>query len=141
MLFRSVFDIEGGSTKFEIGEKVTQVLIPATETDDAVEIYGKVLRFEKPTSADVLKIYLGEVSTNTGKYNRFQLTSGETDVLVGQTSGAEWNITRCYDIQDTDVDRTFVSNDQQAQNLNFEIEGNAVIDFTEHNPFGEPNQL
>jgi hypothetical protein len=137
-----VFDIENGNgTKFKIGEKVTQVLVPGTVSTPAVEIYGKVLRFEQASPTDVLKIYLGEVSTNTGKYNKFQVTSGPTDILVGQTSGAEWNITRCYNIQDADIDRTFVNNDQQAQNLPLELEGNSVIDFSESNPFGEPNQL
>ena len=87
------------------------------------------------------KVHLGEVVTSNGVYGKFRVSTGSADKLVGQTSGASWSITRCYDIQDTDVDRTFMSNDQQAQNLNFEIEGNAVIDFSEHNPFGEPNQL
>jgi hypothetical protein len=136
-----VFDITGSGTKFTIGEKVTQVLIPATETDPAVEIYGKVLRYEQPAPTSTLKVYLGEVATNNGQFGKFRVTTSTTDKLVGQSSGVSWTITRCYDIQDTDVDRTFVNNDQQAQNQNFEIEGNAVIDFTEHNPFGDANQL
>lgn len=133
-------DISGGSTRFAIGEMVKQVLIPATETDPAVEIYGKVLRYA--LLEDQLKVAIGELSSNSGKFEKFRISTGSLDKLESQTTAVKWTITKVYDINEPeDSNLTFVSNNQQAQNNAFEVEGNAVIDFTENNPFGDPNQL
>jgi len=131
--------ISGSGQKFTIGEMVTQTLSPATETSNSVEIYGKVLRYIQEVSTDPLKVAIGEISTNTGEYGMFQASSGSADALVGQKSGVAWSITRVYDIADTDTNLTFVNNDRQAQNRDFEVQGNSVIDFSESNPFGEVN--
>lgn len=127
-----VFDIENGNgINFQIGEKITQVI------GVGAEMYGKVLRFEE-TAGQPLKMYVGQLSTNTGAFNLFQITTGISDKLVGQTSGAQWDITKIYDIHNVDLDRTFVSNSQGAQNHAFEQEADEIIDFTENNPFGDP---
>jgi hypothetical protein len=125
----------GNGTDFAIGERVTQVLAPATVSTAAMEIYGSVTKFD---AANKL-LTIGLVKTNTGKFNKFTVTSGSTDKLVGTTSGASWSITKVWDIDDT-TDRTFQTNSQQAQNHSFEQEGNANLVFDEMNPFGEPNQ-
>lgn len=130
-----VFDIENSNgTNFQIGEIVTQVIGVDSE------VYAKVLRFEQPTSG-ALRIYLGQITSNTGAFAQFKVTAGASDVLTGGTSGAEWDITRVYDIDDTDINRTFVNSNENAQNRDFEIDGNDIIDFTEANPFGDPNDL
>lgn len=133
------FDIESSNgTAFTIGEKVTQTLVPATLSTPASEIYGKVLRFDQPASGP-LRVCLGEISSNTGKYAEFRVGTGTSDKLVGQKSGAQWSITRAYNINDTDTNLTFQQNAQGAQNRDFEVTADSIIDFTERNPFGEPS--
>lgn len=122
-------------TKFEIGETVKQIVSPSTQSTDAVEIFGKVLRFnqivpENPNSE--LRIALGEIRMSNGNFGAFDLGQ-----LVGLTSGAEWEITKVYDLDIASEDLTFNGNAQGAQNYDFEKQGSDIIDFSEHNPFGE----
>jgi hypothetical protein len=44
-----------------------------------------------------------------------------------------------YTLADDDVNNTFAS-DSQAKNVQFEIEGDNFIDFSESNPFGDPSE-
>ena len=134
-----VFKIgNSNGTQFEIGETVTQILSPASGQEAAKTISAQVLRFEQVGgNANLLKVYLGLVTTNTGDYNEFQVTENQIGKLIGQTSGAQWDIIEAYTIASVSEDRTFVNSNQQAQNRAFEVESNAIIDFTEHNPFGE----
>jgi len=133
-----VFKIgNSNGTKFALGESVTQILVPASGGTAAKTISAQVLRFEEIGIAGQLNIYLGLVTTNTGDYNEFQVTGGQIGKLVGATSGAQWDILQAYTIATISDDRTFVNNNQEAQNRAFELESNDIIDFTEHNPFGE----
>ena len=63
-----------------------------------------------------------EVGTVTGEFTR-----GET--ITGQTSGAAYEL-RVADAQPAD--------DGFADNINIETEADAIIDFSEQNPFGMP---
>ena len=63
-----------------------------------------------------------EVATVTGEFTR-----GET--ITGQTSGAAYEL-RVVDAQPAD--------DGFADNINIETEADAIIDFSEQNPFGMP---
>ena len=63
-----------------------------------------------------------EVGTVSGEFTR-----GET--ITGQTSGAAYKL-RIADAQPAD--------DGFADNINIETEGDAIIDFSEQNPFGMP---
>jgi hypothetical protein len=133
-----VFKIgNSNGTQFELGETVTQILSPASGGIAAKTISAQVLRFEDINIAGQLNLYLGLVTTNTGDYNEFQVTENEIGKLIGQTSGAQWDILQTYTIATETSDRTFVNSNQQAQNRTFELESNTIIDFTEHNPFGE----
>lgn len=135
-------DIAGGTERFELGEKVKQVLIPATVTDPAVEIYGKVLKYQKTGEGSQLSVAIGDLSSSSGKFEKFRVSTGANDKLESLSTDRAWTITKIYDIDEPeDTNRTFIGNNQQAQNNAFEVEGNAVIDFTEENPFGDPNQL
>lgn len=131
-----VFDIgNSNGTEFEVGESVYQTLA------DGLQIYGKVLRYEQPSSGEPLKIYLGGIHTSDGKFHQFTVTTGVGNRLVGEISGAYWDIQKIYAIDTIEENRTFVNSNQQAQNRGFELEGNAIIDFSETNPFGEPRIL
>jgi hypothetical protein len=130
------FDIENSNgTKFVIGETVKQIVSPATNSTDAVEIFGKVLRFDQKIPTDPysqLRIALGEIRMSNGNFGGFALGQ-----LIGMTSGAEWDITKVYDLDTEGENLTFNGNAQGAQNYDFEKQGSDIIDFSEQNPFGE----
>jgi hypothetical protein len=130
------FTIENSNgTDFVIGETVKQIVSPATQSTDAVEIFGKVLRFDQkvPTNPNSeLRIGLGEIRMSNGNFGRFSLGP-----LIGLTSDAEWDITKVYDLDTASENLTFNGNAEGAQNYDFEKQGLDIIDFTENNPFGE----
>ena len=134
-----VFSINNSNgTIFKIGETVTQTLVAAVGSTPAITISAKVLRFEETNVSGELKIYLGILSSSAEDYREFRITTNSGDKLVGEKSGAQWNIIEAYTIATEEQDRTFVNNNQQAQNRNFELDADEIIDFTESNPFGEP---
>jgi hypothetical protein len=130
------FDINNSNgTKFVIGETVKQIVSPATNSTDAVEIFGKVLRFDQKIPTDPysqLRIALGEIRMSNGNFGGFALGQ-----LIGMTSGAEWDITKVYDLDTEGENLTFNGNAEGAQNYDFEKQGSDIIDFSEQNPFGE----
>ena len=79
--------------------------------------------------------------TGIGEVTRFDLTNNQlelvnvtgsftdNDTVVGQTSGAEWTINTFSSIENEYV--------PIADNTFFETQGDALIDWTEGNPFGE----
>ena len=132
--------ISGGASRFELGELVKQVLVPATTGEPAVEIYGKVLKYMLDDGD--LKVAIGDLSSSSGKFEKFRLSTGSADRLESRETSLKWSITKVFDIDEPEAtNMTFTGNNRQAQNNAFEIEGNAVIDFSESNPFGDPNQL
>ena len=102
-------------TSFKIGETVTQVLVPAAGSDPAITISAQLLRFEEINVAGQINVYLGLVSTDDGEYHEFEVTTGQVGKLIGQESGAQWDILTAYTIRTETADRTFVNNNQQAQ--------------------------
>lgn len=135
-------EITGGTARFALGEKVKQVLIPATVTTDAVEIYGKVMKYAVDETTGALRVAIGELSSNSGKFEKLRVSTGSSDLLESTDTNITWSITKVFDIAEPEeTNLTFTGNNQQAQNNAFEVEGNSIIDFTEHNPFGDPNQL
>lgn len=131
-------DISGGVEKFPIGTLVKQILIPATQSTGAVEIYGKVLKYVQDDPDSQLRVAIGEVATNNGKFAKFRDDDGDLLLSKDGVLDYEWTIDKVYDLDD-DENLTFVSNNVEAQNYEFEQEGNEFIDFSENNPFGEPN--
>jgi hypothetical protein len=135
------FEINGTGPLFTVGEDVKQVLVPASGGNPAQEIYGKILKIDKESPTAAYKIAIGGISTNTGEFAKFRVTTGATDKLVGLASGAQWNITVAYEIDNTQTNLTFVNNAQGAQNRAMEVTADTIIDFTESNPFGDPSNV
>jgi len=136
------FEINSGNgTLFAVGEDVKQVLVPASGGNPAQEIYGKILKIDKESPTAAYKIAIGGISTNAGEFAKFRVTTGATDKLVGLASGAQWNITVAYEIDNTQTNLTFVNNAQGAQNRAMEVTADTIIDFTESNPFGDPSNV
>ena len=80
-------------------------------------------------------VVVGEVSNWAGASERLNIVHNTKtlqvgDTLVGAESGASRTIASITDIMT-------MSNDGNAQNLDFETKGDAYLDFSETNPFGE----
>jgi len=115
---------------FEVGEKITQTI------STGVTVHG----------------ILQDIDASFTGYSIFTLsnfgTSGTTNVkdfnttaaITGASSGATaTSIDTIYGINDSSPNDSYVlPNDSQADNVDFEIEGDSFLDFSETNPFGEP---
>lgn len=90
-------------------------------------------------TAEVLKIDGSKISISPITFvNGSEVSPSLNWMIVSDSTGTVSRVTSLYDLTDgSDVD-TSGMNDPFAKNATFEAEGDAILDFTEHNPFGEP---
>lgn len=112
------------SIEFIIGENIQQEITSGS----GEYITGNVVAFDSVTRI----ISINEWATTDGKYHDFNLVSD----LVGLTSGATYDVTDVYQIDDT-LDKQAFGNDNLSQNQEFEAVKSDIIDFSENNPFGD----
>tara|TARA_Y100000385_G_scaffold137489_1_gene142885 strand:- start:1185 stop:2153 length:969 start_codon:yes stop_codon:yes gene_type:complete len=132
-----------GGNHFTVGETVTQTVATG------ITVFGEVQTITKTsdTAATISVSNIGTVDTTntatlTDSARDFLVSSasaGFSANLVGSTSTHTCAITNVYTLADDDVNNTFAS-DSQAKNVQFEIEGDNFIDFSESNPFGDPSE-
>tara|TARA_B110001450_G_scaffold141036_1_gene132044 strand:- start:1011 stop:1916 length:906 start_codon:yes stop_codon:yes gene_type:complete len=114
-----------GSGIYEVGEDVTQ-----TNATSGITVTGEV------STVSSGKIEISSQVASDGSNTLFAPTSaGTTGNIIGATSTAS------YEIASIDAFSSIDSNDPYADNEDFETIGNNFIDFTETNPFGEPNVI
>ena len=122
-----------GGTHFEVGEIVRQT-VDSSVTPNVI-VFGEVQQRTK--SSDILsKIWVSNIGT-TGSTDAKSFTQGGT--ITGDTSAYTGTIAKVYS------DVAYVtgnswSTDEQAQNVEFEIDADGFIDFSEANPFGDPSE-
>ena len=132
---------------FLVGETVTQTLL--SDATGVITVFGEVQTVTK-TSDSAATISVSNIGTAdttnaatlTDSARDFLVSSGSAGFsanLVGSTSTHTCVITNVYTLADDDVNNTF-SSDSQAKNVQFEIEGDNFIDFSESNPFGDPSE-
>lgn len=128
---------------FIVGETVTQTLATG------ITVFGEVQSIIK-TSDTVATITVSNIGTEdttndantTDSARDFLVTSGSAGFsanLIGSDSENTCVITNVYTLSDDSVVNTFPS-DSQAKNVQYEIEGDNFIDFSEANPFGDPSE-
>ena len=122
-----------GGTHFEVGEIVRQT-VDSSVTPNVI-VFGEVQQRTK--SSDILsKIWVSNIGT-TGSTDAKSFTQGGT--ITGDTSAYTGTIAKVYsDV--ADVTGNSWSTDEQAQNVEFEIDADGFIDFSESNPFGDPSE-
>lgn len=122
-----------GGTHFEVGEIVRQT-VDSSVTPNVI-VFGEVQQRTK--SSDILsKIWVSNIGT-TGSTDAKSFTQGGT--ITGDTSAYTGTIAKVYsDV--ADVTGNSWSTDEQAQNVEFEIDADGFIDFSEANPFGDPSE-
>lgn len=113
---------------FTPGEKLTVNLANSTVTG-SVEFLGYY-----KDSNDVIRTRIGVPTWSDSNYHII----GVNDTLTSIDNGYMVTIQEIYEMSSTDSNA--FENDLNAQNDVFEINGNAYIDFSQMNPFGEPNQ-
>jgi len=121
---------DGNGIQFAAEEDVRQ-LVGFNDDGSAIYVYGNIgeVDYISPISA---YITINQIRS-TSNAVRYFVPSGNVVErrLEGLTSGAIWGIAS---VEDSKV----LPNDPDADNYNFETEGDAILDFSETNPFGEP---
>jgi hypothetical protein len=128
--------IVGAADAYIPGELVTQW----TGSNDsaspavAINIEGYVSNWEGNSVNRVTIISPHQSTNGDGTFMTFSVQADATRKLVGAESGTASNIT----VDQSGTTKTFYNEDPFADNDEFEVAGDAVIDFTETNPFGDP---
>ena len=124
-----------GGNHFEVGEIIKQVITPASGGTPAVEVFGEVQQRQKPS--DILsKLFISNIGTS-GTTETKTFTVGAT--VTGATTGFTGTIATIYsDV--TNTTGTSWAADEESQNIDFELDADGFIDFSESNPFGDPSE-
>jgi len=124
-----------GGNHFEVGETIEQVLVAADGDTPAVKVFGEVQQRTKSSdiSSKIFVSNIGASGTTTAK----DFAVGGT--ITGLTSGYTGTIATIYsDLTDTTGQAW--ATDEAAQNIDFELDADVFIDFSESNPFGDPSE-
>ena len=125
--------VTANTANFELGELVTQWTGSNDSSGNPINIEGYVAGWEG-TEARITIISPHQSTNGDGTFMTFSVQSATTKKLIGKNSG-----TQTYIIVDqSGTTKTFYNQDPFADNDEFEVAGDDVIDFTESNPFGDP---
>lgn len=131
-----VIEISGGAIGYRPGEKITQ------DIGDNVFITGEVAFFEETQAfLDVegalprtANLFLTQTRSSDGELKFWR--EGLNIVSLDDSTKDDWTVTKLYNL--ASEERLTLSQDPIAQNTEFEIDADEIIDFSEINPFGEP---
>ena len=124
--------LTSSSNSYTLGEKVTQWTGTNDGSSNPINVEGYVAGWDGDNNR--ITIISPHQSTNgDGTFMQFSVQSASNRKLVGTESGTSLNI-----VTDETTTITQYNQDVFADNDEFELAGDAVIDFTESNPFGDP---
>ena len=121
------------ATAYEPGELVTQWTGVNDSAGDPINIEGYVSGWESVLKR-VTIVTPHQSSNGDGTFMTFSVQAASNRALVGTESGTTSQIT----LDQSGTVKTFYNQDAFADNDEFEVAGDSVIDFTESNPFGDP---
>jgi hypothetical protein len=132
---RYSIEVQGGEVGFARGDEIRQVIDDTV--DPSIDIVGRVSGFEETDEAPVRtgNLYFDQLYVTDGSTPRLQLNEPIVNV---SRDHSDWTLTRVYDLDDGD-EYVFPS-DSFADNSTFELAAESILDFSEINPFGEPDQ-
>ena len=125
--------VTANTANFELGELVTQWTGSNDSSGNPINIEGYVAGWEG-TDARITIISPHQSTNGDGTFMTFSVQSATTKKLIGKNSGTQTYIT----VDQSGTTKTFYNQDPFADNDEFEVAGDDVIDFTESNPFGDP---
>jgi hypothetical protein len=126
--------IVNSNDAYTLGEKVTQWTGVNDGDGDPINVEGYVSGWEGLGVNRVTIISPHQSINGDGTFKAFFVDADANQQLVGSESGTSSNITT----DQSGTVKTFYNEDPFADNDEFEVAGDSVIDFTETNPFGDP---
>jgi len=126
--------IVGSTTAYKLGEEVRQWTGVNDASSNPINVVGYVAGWEGNGINRVTIISPHQSTNGDGTFMEFSVQSATTKKLVGQESLTASNITT----DQSGTVKTHYNADVFADNDEFEVAGDSVIDFTESNPFGDP---
>jgi hypothetical protein len=139
---KTVLSISGGSSGFAAGTEVFQFVQQEASDQELIVVSGEVADFVTTQEADSGQDREGDltlvgVSSTDGELRSFDPSLGNI-FLVDDESDTGWEVLKEYDLADTGDQYIPDQTDEFADNTQFEIDGDQIIDFSVTNPFGEP---
>jgi hypothetical protein len=126
--------IVNSATPYTLGELVTQWTGVNDGEGEPINVEGYISGWEGSGVNRVTIISPHQSTNGDGTFKTFFVDADANQKLVGAESGTASNITT----DQSGTVKTFYNEDPFADNDEFEIAGDSVIDFTESNPFGDP---
>ena len=120
-----------GTRDLIVGEQVAQGLAGGDF------LFAEITKIVNTTDANgyaIKRIYLSNLTSSSGAYLEFQPLVR----ITGQSTLVSYILDKVYDLDDQEEDLTF-ANTPDAQNWEFEVNADSIIDFSESNPFGDPS--
>lgn len=121
------------SGTYQLGETVKQdtgltytVQVGVNEVQETLYVIGEVAEFTTSAGGIAELVLVGQ-SSSDGSNREFTVNNNR---IVGEDSSASALITA--------INEDVLEDNPFADNNDFEIEGDSIIDFSESNPFGEP---
>ena len=122
----------------DVGEIVRQELVAAAGATPAVVVFGEIVDRTKSTDL-VTQLSIANIGvTGSSTYRTFVVDN--TKPLTGDDTGYTATITTIYDSIADATSGRMLATDGGAQNMDFEIDADGFIDFSESNPFGDPSE-
>ena len=125
--------IVSANVAYTIGEIVTQ-WTGANAGGEPINVVGYVSNWEGAGVNRVTIVSPHQSTNGDGTFKEFYVSSDTNKALVGTESGTSSLIS----VDQSGTIKTFYNQDPFADNDEFELAGDDVIDFTESNPFGDP---
>jgi len=139
---RTVLSISGGSDGFELGTEVFQFIQEESSDQELIVVHGEVANFVETQEADSgqereADLSLVGVSSTDGELRSFDPSLGNI-FLVDDEIDTGWSVLKVYDLND--VEDKYISDDADefADNTQYEIDADQILDFSQENPFGDP---
>jgi hypothetical protein len=137
---RTVLSIGGGSTGLEPGTEVFQFVQEESSDQELIVVHGEVADFVTTQEADsgqesTADLSLVGVSSTDGELRSFSPSLGNI-FLIDDEVDTGWEVLKEYNLADT-ADK-YISNDEFADNTQYEIDADQILDFSQENPFGDP---
>jgi hypothetical protein len=137
---REVIELSSGSVGFRAGEFVYQ------QIDGQTTVTGEVADFVETQKLDpeaglerTANLALVGVTGSDGEIVQFDPAYGPI-YRAEDDSMSDWTFVKTYDLSDPDNQFIPEDLDEFADNTEYEIQSDSILDFSEQNPFGDPRE-
>jgi hypothetical protein len=140
---KTVLSIGGGISGFAAGTRVYQVVDAGDSDTESIEVVGEVADYVRTQEADSTteqelqaNLTLVGLQSTDGELRSFDPAHGNIYRLDDETDTG-WSVLKVFDLGDIGDQYIPDETDEFADNTQFEIDSEQILDFSENNPFGE----